>query len=324
MKTFYNVILCFSIVLLASDCYPQSTQPNHMLRIHEDNDFFNLIGERTDNSYTNGTRIDFFQRCTAPQHNFLYRKLPTAGDSSNNICGWSIAQLMATPNDITTTDFQEHDYRYAGALFVTHSFLSFNPSKRYSLQYEVLAGLRGPDAMAKQTQTAIHKMIGSDKPLGWSYELDTQLLINFTVTIERNLLSYESFLEINYGVQARVGSLMDAVLVYPVIRVGKMSPYFDGFLTSNPSKGRNTMQYYFIIKPTGSLIAYNAMLDGQRANSTSKDRAMPISNYVGDIQMGFVLSYGNVGASYLLTRSSTYDKGLYEHRYGTVQVYVRW
>lgn len=295
-----------------------------MVRIHEDNDFFNLIGERTDRSYTNGTRIDFFQRCTSPQHKFLYRKLPTAGDSSVNICGWSIAQLMATPEDITVSDFQEHDYRYAGALFVTHSFLSFNPSKKYSFQYEMLVGIRGPEAMAKETQTAIHKMIGSDEPLGWDNQLDTQLLINFTFTTEKNLLSYRRFLEVNYGAQARVGSLMDAVLLYPIIRVGKMSPYFEGFLNSKRSAPGNKMQYYLIIKPTASFIAYNAMLDGRRANATSKDREMSIANFVGDIQMGLVLSYGNIGISYLLTRSSSYDEGLYEHRYGTVQINVRW
>ena len=49
-----------------------------------------------------------------------------------------------------------------------------------------------------------------------------------------------------------------------------------------------------------------------------------LARYVGDIQFGAVISYGNVGISYLLTRSSSYDKGLYEHRFGTVEICVKW
>ena len=70
------------------------------------------------------------------------------------------------------------------------------------------------------------------------------------------------------------------------------------------------------------------MLKGTRTNAEKDDFGSDTSLYVahriGDIQLGAVIGYGNVGISYLLTRSSSYDKGLYEHRYGTVEICVRW
>lgn len=125
---------------------------------------------------------------------------------------------------------------------------------------------------------------------------------------------------------------MDAVHVYPVLRIGKMSPYFDGYLDQYGSyrhEGRTVkMQNYLIFRPIASFVAYNAMLKGTRENSQQENAvsepSLPIAHHGIDMQMGIVIAYGNFGASYLLTRSASYDKGLYEHRFGTVELYYRW
>ena len=46
--------------LLMENILAQDTAHRHMFRIYEDNDFLNITGNGTDNSYTNGTRFDFF------------------------------------------------------------------------------------------------------------------------------------------------------------------------------------------------------------------------------------------------------------------------
>ena len=116
----------------------------------------NLIGNRTDRSYTNGSRIDFFYESRLKKDGFFYRVLPIAGDSSTNVSGWSVAQIMVTPQDLSKVEYQPNDYPYAGSLFVTRSFYSYNPKKKFSYQTELLVGIRGRHALAKQTQIAIH------------------------------------------------------------------------------------------------------------------------------------------------------------------------
>src|ERR1700741_5229695 len=83
------------------DVHAQESKPAHMIRLYEDNDFLNIGGKGTDKSYTNGTRLDFFYTKKRPPR-FIDRVMPVAGDSSRNIFGWGIMQVMVTPSDIST------------------------------------------------------------------------------------------------------------------------------------------------------------------------------------------------------------------------------
>ena len=57
---------------------------------------------------------------------------------------------------------------------------------------------------------------------------------------------------------------MDMVSLYPMLRIGKMSPYFNGYLDQYGSYTKNgkqiKTQYYLVFKPSVSYVAYNAML----------------------------------------------------------------
>src|ERR1700742_2044685 len=97
----------------------------YMFRIYEDNDFLDIRGNGTDNSYTNGLRFDLFYTKKKRSRFFIDRLLPKAGNSSVNVFGWSLAQLIVTPTDIGATQYQPDDYPYAGALFIAHSLYSF-------------------------------------------------------------------------------------------------------------------------------------------------------------------------------------------------------
>lgn len=322
-----SLIILHAILSLAG--FSQTADYTHMVKVQEENDFLNLIGNRTDRSYTNGTRIGYFYLRPWSERDRRRRFLPTAGDSSLMIHGWSVAQYMVTPDDITKTTYQANDYPYAGALTVTRSFFSFNPSKKFSYETEFLVGIRGRHAFAKQTQTWIHAMINSARPLGWQHQLESQLLVNITFTAERNLISWDHFLELNGGVEARIGSFMDAVLVYPILRFGKMRPYFDGFLPANNislDRRKNQWQYFLVIKPAAAFVAYNSMIKGHPGSSDAGRPATSVSpsHYVADIQWGATIIYRNFSLAYFLTRSTSYDKGLYEHRYGCIEIGVRW
>ncbi len=326
MKHLYTTALFTMSLLSALNIVAQTRKPTHMLRIQEDNDALNVYGEITDRSYTNGSRIDYFQSSRLPR--FLKGIIPTSGDSSIQIDGWGLAQYMVTPKDISTSEHQPDDYPYAGSLVVTRSFLSFNPVKEFSYQSEFLIGVRGKYSMAKELQTVVHANMNYPKPRGWHNQLDNQLLINFTFTAEKNLFSWRNVLELNGGIQTRVGSFIDAVLVYPMLRIGKMSPYFNGFLSSHASNRKEVkqkLQYYLVVKPTASFVAYNAMLKGERTNAGEGTKASnSLSHYMSDVQFGAVIAYHNISFSYLQTHTSSYDKGLYNHSYGTMELCVRW
>src|ERR1700748_1408863 len=80
-----------------------------LFRIYEDDDFINIRGRGTDNAYTNGTRLDYFYMPRHRPRGVIARAMPKTGDSSVDVYGWGLAQLMYTPNDISSTAYQPDD-----------------------------------------------------------------------------------------------------------------------------------------------------------------------------------------------------------------------
>lgn len=66
------------------------SQPDHLFRIYEDNDFINIAGKGTDKGYTNGTRFDYFYLKKAPSHFFPDKWFPTAGAGAVNTYSYSL------------------------------------------------------------------------------------------------------------------------------------------------------------------------------------------------------------------------------------------
>jgi lipid A 3-O-deacylase len=338
MKPFYLIavlvpgLLSFLFPAIGS-AQSRQEEARMLFRFYEDNDFFNISGSGTDRAYTNGTRMDLFYQPNHGHRIFPERLFPKAGEGSVDVSGWSLMQLMVTPADLSKSDYQPDDYAYAGALYVIRSFYSFNPEKNFSYQSELIAGIRGPAAFAQQTQTALHSVIEYQKPMGWNNQLDTQPLVNVNFTAEKNLLSWKNVLEVNVGAQLRVGSMIDAISIYPMLRIGRMAPYFNGYLEQYGSFTRGQKQvktqYYLLFKCVNSFVAYNALLTGTRENHRDDETVLTaerpeISHRIIDVQTGAVIAHGNFSIAYLQTYSTTYRHGLYKHSVGTLALYFRW
>jgi hypothetical protein len=325
-------VLCFGFLLIGQLQAQEHAVHTRMFRIFEDNDFLNITGNGSDDSYTNGTKLDFFYSKKGKPR-FIDRLLPVAGNNSNNIFGWSITQLMVTPDDIVTTHYQPDDYPYAGALFITHSLYSYNAVKKYSFQTELVAGIRGPASFASETQTFIHSLIDYQKPMGWNNQLTTYPLLNINFTTEKQIYSFGHFLEIIGGAQINAGSFIDAAALYPLIRIGKMAPYFDGLFSqfgSYISKRREIKtQFYLFVKPEEIVVAHNALMHGERINEdeytgNGAGSTRRIRHRLSNIQAGAVLAQGNFSISYSQTHSTEYNKGLYHHNWGNISISCRW
>jgi lipid A 3-O-deacylase len=247
----------------------QQDTPTRMLRIYEDNDFLNVRGQGTDDAYTNGTRIDYFYMPRRPARWFVDKHLPKAGDSSVNVYGWGITQLMYTPDDISSADYQPNDYPWAGELFVTHSLYSYNPVKKYDLQTELVAGVIGPAALAGEMQALVHHIIHYTHPMGWPHQFRNDVLLNINFTAEKQLAAWGSAVEIIGGGQVFGGTMLNGMALYPLIRIGHMTSYFRGYLSQYSSPGSSgthsharKWQAYFILKPEGQLYFTDAILQG--------------------------------------------------------------
>src|SRR5258706_7291019 len=237
-----------------------------LFRAYWDNDFFNIRGKGTDESYTNGVRFDLFYEKPRPPRFSPDRLLPRTGDSSVNIMGWGFGQCMMTPRDLSRTDYQPSDYAYAGALAGVRSLYSYNPEKKYSFQTEVMFGVRGPESFAAQTQIFIHRLIGDGRPMGWNNQLGTKLILNINFTFEKQLAHYRNAVEVIGGGQSYTGTLFNGLSTLAMLRIWEMTPYFNGYISQHASGDRatiiksNRLQAYLIIRPGAGIVINNEML----------------------------------------------------------------
>jgi lipid A 3-O-deacylase len=321
--------------------------PHWMFRIYEDNDFINARGCGTDNAYTNGTRFDYFYQPRHPSKDPVDQILPKAGAHSVNTYGWGIMQLMYTPNDITDSAYQPNDYPWSGALFATHTLYSYNPERKYDLRTELDLGVIGPAALAQQTQTGFHRLIHYFKPRGWSHQYPNDILANIDVTAERQFAGNGSSIEWIGGSSLSAGTMMNSLTIYPLLRIGRMNPYFKGWFSQFASTGRNSShhknwQLYFTCRPELQFIATEAVLQGgmfthnpnltgtagpakpQQQPPIPPQPYHPINNFVFDSNFGAVASIGDFSISFNQNSSTAMMKGLYAHEVGNISVYFGW
>lgn len=337
-RSFFLALLA---ICIAGAVNGQQQTYRHMLRLYEDNDLFNIVGGITDRGYTNGTRLNYFFIKEKPSRFFLNRIMPKAGDSSINTNGFGIMQVIITPKNILKKIPDKNDFPYSGALFATHSLHSTNAAKRYGLQTVIMAGVMGPPSLARQTQELSHQLVGYFKPVGWNYQLKTDLLLNVEVAAEKELAHIQKSVEIIGGAQAYAGTAMNGLGVWSLIRIGKMEPYFNGYLTqfAMPKGQGNRQQIYFIIRPAVEWMLTNALIDGGVFNGHNKlvpnvpddpnDDEPPMGDMVRNgviakCDYGVVLSLGQICISFTQSTATPMVKGTGRKDMANISIFFAW
>jgi lipid A 3-O-deacylase len=349
MKPNLLALTMLSLLIGINETIAQQPAPTHLFGVYWDDDYLNVQGKGTDNAYTSGERFEYYYLINHPSRLFIDRLMPKAGDHATDIYGWSLMQVMYTPNEIGKTAFQPNDYPWSGALFATHSRFSYNTERSYAYKSEITLGMMGPASLAGPTQRMVHSMIHYTVPEGWSNQYGNSPLLNASFAVEKREWGSNSLFEMIGGARADAGTMLDGLTVYEMMRVGKMSPYFNGFFNLNGAGGtsltgaggtrKKSSQFYFFLKPQVQAVAYNAILQGglfswkpSMVESYSEDGKLTespakyhdISNLLVEVDFGWVLSMGNFSIAYTQKPSTPYMKGLYSHNVGNISIYKAW
>lgn len=325
----------------------QDTKANSpVLRIYEDDDFFNIRGIGTDEGYTNGSRIDYFYSKHHKDHLADRWLMPTAGPGSVNTYGWGIMEVMYTPNSLKVKEYMPHNYPYSGAMFLTHDKFSYNPRTKLSFQTELVMGVMGPIAVAGPLQSWFHGLIHYQRPMGWDNQLPNDILLNENLTVEKEILHVGRGLEWFAGATGYLGTMLDGGAIYSTVRVGWMNPYFNGWseqfqglaktagypdVWAGPkAKAPRRAQFYLFGSPRAEWTAYNALLEGGvTSKSMNPDDTKKMSSYaddvkrgVAEIDYGWVIVYRGFAASYTQKTASATMKGMGMHEVGNLAFFI--
>lgn len=289
----YFLLLFFGWALSVindSNAKAQPVNNKHSLRILWDNDFINVRGDGTDRYYTNGIRIDYFYT-KKHKAKFPSSLLLNISDDNNNIYGWGVAQFMFTPKNIDVPDIQYNDRPYAGALYNIHSLQSIDNIKKIKIISEIRLGVIGPLSFAKETQTWAHRVISYTKPLGWHNQVPNDIILNYNISIEKQMLLASNKVLLVGIIETFSGTTYNAASAGFMLRVGKFNNYFDEISVAQTKK--NKSQLYVFMKPAARVVLSNALLQGGLLNQIS-----PQSN-------GYVLSKDQIERVVVL-----YDVGI--------------
>ena len=264
--------------------------------ITEENDLF--VYPKTDRHYTQGLHIGLLW----PDENAPWPMRPLAWLPDFGIAGAThkyglrVGQDMYTPIDMGVNPPDPTDRPYAGWLF-----LGFIRDDRGTMangiptrdHLEIDLGVVGADSLVSDTQIWWHKMIGSERPLGWGYEIRNEpgFLINYDRQLKIWDTSTGHFLQAQFLPHAGInlGNIQTSLRFGPQLRLGHNLP--DEFArVPAPVHG-----WYLFSAMDGRFVGYNEFLDG---NAFHSSRSVITEHAVLEAHAGLVLVLGSTEISY--------------------------
>lgn len=321
--TLLLLLFCY----LAATAQKNPTKP--FLRIYEDNDAFDVTEKATDWGYTNGLRLDIFytpKKYHAGLFN-VFDKL--VGENRVTTAGWGVMQSMMVPKGTRLLIPDKNDYAYAGGLFAVHTIHSTNNTKKIAVQSEFVAGLLGPLSFAKETQILFHTLIKDQLPQGWGHQLPTDILLNYNLKVEKQLVACKEVALIGGG-ETFLGSMSDGISMSLLLSSEGKAGHFSGLTNQFFSVNRRKPKLSAAVKSSVDLIMYDALLKGGLFNKNSpvynKDcesgTDLKRQKLRYNLELFLLASFRGFSISFSQKASSTDFKDYGHHTVGNISIYT--
>jgi lipid A 3-O-deacylase len=259
-----------------------------------------------DRNYTSGVRISWITPSARVPDLLRHagERIPLFPARGDIKASWSVGQNMYTPRNIEAAVPDPDQRPYAGWLYVSSGLAEESGDRLDRLQLTL--GVVGPASLAEQTQTAIHKFMGSPVAQGWDHQLENELTL--MVSYERQLRSRIRTADEGWRIDVTphwggtLGTPFTFVNAGLTLRAGRDLPHDYGpprIQPALPGSGlftpRSEWGWYLFAGLDTRVVGWNVFLDGNTwRDSPSVDRRA----LVADAQIGGVLNLGRVRFTY--------------------------
>jgi len=250
-------------------------------------DNFSIVVENdlpvSDRHYTHGTKFSYLDENV----DWVF-----FGEKGNIIdAGYTLGQYIYSPSDIEQTEVFTNDRPYAGWLYVDASIYSWSSKKLTRFGLEL--GVVGDGSLSEETQTFIHEITGSQKPMGWSNQIEEAF--GFNVIMEQKWKEQvDSFVDIDIipSVALCAGNVFSFVGVGVMFRMGWNLPNDFGFMKMEPIPRvqKNKLGGYIFCDIDERWVEYNMFLDAEKCETVKY--SLEKEDFVTDIQLGVGASIG--------------------------------
>ncbi len=229
----------------------------------------------------------------------FYRKAFISPFHGDKVSGVAIQHNAYTPTNITRGDILYGDRPYTAALMLQLFNIDRDTNRRQRLSTTLSLGVMGPHASGKWMQEGIHRGLNNVMPQGWKYQLNNDVIVNYTANYVRTLVAANNHFMLNGLGSAAIGTLNDKVSVGFNLMAGS---YNDDYAVVNRKKFRT----YVYAQPQASFVAYNATLQGGMftKNNIYSISAKDIERLVFSGRAGIVFQFAGIYLEHFYAISS--------------------
>lgn len=289
-------------------------------RLSYENDYFSA----TDKYYTQGIALELVnpKLKNFPLHRLLFT--PVRGHTRYGI---GLEHDVYTPSRINITEVIPGDRPFAACLFIKSFAITIDSIKKRRFAASLSSGVIGPAAYARELQTEVHRVLPKNSlPYGWGNQVRNDLLLNYQLGYEQQLLSYRNIFSLDAGAVARFGTVSNKVSVGSTILIGYFNTPFATRREHLPrSTTKNNFRIYAYERPEVSFVGYDATLQGGLFNRTCPHTisSSDITRITFQNRFGFVVAWRGMYLEYFQSFiSSEFRTGDY-HVWGGVQIAFR-
>ncbi len=290
------------------------------IRFHYENDYFTA----TDYYYTQGINIEMVDPSF---RKFPLTKILIAPRNGTRQFGISVEHNGYTPTSIESNEILYGDRPFAAALMLKTFSMTGDSARHYRITSSLSLGVIGPAAGGYEMQKSIHSWIRGTEPMGWQYQIENGLVINYELGVEKNLLQIGKGFLMNGFVNAHAGSVNTKVSSGFVLMAGRMNSSITSIFSKEKRRyaQKEQVSFHVYLQPMINAVGYDATLQGRLFNHSSPYTISSdqIERFTLQANYGAVLLYRRVYLEYFKTIiSKEFETGLY-HRWGGIRIGVK-
>jgi lipid A 3-O-deacylase len=218
-------------------------------RFHYANDYF----AASDMNYTQGYSFElvtpYFKKNPA---NYLFLQ-PNEAESRY---GLAIEHIGFTPERYDVSEIQFGDRPFAAAIYLKSFVIATDSINKSRFTSSFNLGIIGPAAFGGEMQIGIHEAAGNKTPRGWGNQIKNDLVLNYEIGYEKQLLNYRDLFSFQAHANAKMGTLFTNASIGFNSTIGIINSPFSS------TKNRSGFQLYAYAQPILQVIGYDTTLQG--------------------------------------------------------------
>ena len=282
---------------------------NSYFRFHYDNDYFT----KTDEYYTQGITFDYVHSAIKkfPLSKLLwkpYKSAPQYGIAFN-LFGY-------TPTSIASDSILYGDRPFNANITVKTFLIQADEVHRQQIAAAYTIGVMGPAGLGFEIQDNIHRWLKNPLPHGWQQQIKNDIILNYQLNYEKQLLAAGNNFLLNTTAEARAGTLNDKLSGGFNFMAGLFNKRF------MPVIKKAKAEYYLYGQSRVNFIGYDASMQGGLFNRKSPytTAAYDITRVTFQADAGVIVNFKKLYLSYtqsFLTKE--FRTGKY-HRWGGISI----